>query len=209
MKIEGHPYEFRIIGRDGDRAETSSGQVPMAHGETYKFRLRSNVRSSAKIMVDGVSVGEFVVPAHRDVIIERPADAAQLFTFFAVDTAEARASMQDGISGINRGLIEITFTPERMRPAVVSSSQGTMRSLGGTKGLSVGELSCQSFGAGVTGLTGQSSQNFTNVHMDLDHSQSVTLRVRLVHDEARQVAPTVRPLSGHLPRETPIPPVAG
>jgi hypothetical protein len=205
MKIEGRPYEFRIVAGHAERHETADGQVPMAHGETYKFRLRSDTRAAAKIMIDGVSVGEFVVPAHRDIFIERPADAAQLFTFFAVDTAEAQASMQDSISNGNRGLIEVTFTPERPSPAVTLSSCGVMRGFGETKGLSA----CQSFGAGVTGLTGQSSQNFTSVHMDLDHSQSVTLRVRLVHDTARKAAPAVRSLSGHIPRETPIPPVAG
>ena len=197
MKINGRPYEFLVIGTNGERPETTDGHVPLAHGETYSIKLASSVRCAANIKIDGVSVGEFVVPAWQPITIERPADVSRLFTFFAVDTAEAAASRQDSIANVNRGLVEVVFTPEKERPMT-----GVLRSGMQTRGL-------ETFGAGITGLTGDSDQRFTSVHMDLDHSQAVTLRVRLVIDAGRKVASAVQPLSGHIPTETPIPRMAG
>ena len=207
MKINGRPYEFLVIGTNGERPETTDGHVPLAHGETYSIKLASSVRCAANIKIDGVSVGEFVVPAWQPITIERPADVSRLFTFFAVDTAEAAASRQDSIANVNRGLVEVVFTPEKERPMT-----GVLRSGMQTRGLDLScstKGGCETFGAGVTGLTGQSDQRFTSVHMDLDHSQAVTLRVRLVIDAGRKVASAVQPLSGHIPTETPIPRMAG
>jgi hypothetical protein len=213
MKIEGHPYEFYIVS-DGKSLPEENGYVAMAHGDTYAIRVKSSEKCRAEIKVDGASIGQFILEKGVCYDIERPVDNAKLLTFFAVDTDEAKAALQDNISKDNRGLIEVIFCPQKLGGQHVNSTVGYkgLRA-SGVCGQSVSDsIDCAAtmdfadYGAGVSGLTGHSSQKFRSGYIDVDEAKSVTLRLRLVHDKNKSSPIKVTPLSGHLPRETEIPP---
>lgn len=212
MKIEGRPYEFRIIGADSKAIEeTEKGYAGLRHGEHYKIEMEnlSSEDASAEIKVDGVSVGNFAIDHGQTMVLERPSDIAKLFTFYKKGSEEAKASLLNKVSENNLGLIEIKFVPGEIirsmpRKALFMFDLGPMKggdfSSGATRG---------GFGAGGTGLSGHSAQRFTTVQFNGDETRAVTLRLRLVHDPKRGLTPDVQPLSGHLPNETPTPPPVG
>jgi hypothetical protein len=213
MKIEGHPYEFYIVS-DGKSQPENNGYVAMAHGDTYAVRVKSSTKCRAEIKVDGARIGRFILERGVCYDIERPVDNAKLLTFFAIDTDEAKAALQDNISKDNRGLVEVVFCPQKFGGQHVNSTVGyKVLKASGACGQSISNsidcaatMSAGSFGAGVSGLTGHSSQTFSSGYIDVDDDKSVTLRVRLVHDKNKSSSLKVTPLSGHLPRETEIPP---
>lgn len=74
---------------------------------------------------------------------------------------------------------------------------GVMRGGGATRGLR---------GAGISGLSGHSSQQFRGTYFDQDHSKPpVTLTVRLVHDLERRVLDAT-PIPGRAPTSNQVPP---
>ncbi len=218
MKIEGRPYELRIIGEDSEAiTETKEGYAPLMHGEHYKIRinnLSSYEDARAEVRIDGVSVGYFAIDKNKAIVLERPSDTAKSFTFFKLESKEAKASLLDKVSEENLGLIEIKLVPGQIiRPMTyyASSAFDDVPMRGGSMkrdSFSFGQAS-RGLSAGGTGLSGQSSQQFTQVQFYGDEARAVTLRLRLVHDQKRRPAPDVQPLSAHLSNVTPVPPPLG
>jgi len=102
----------------------------------------------AELCVDGRSVGSFIlVPGESYNPIERPADAAKKFTFYTVrEVNAAKARLAEGAkdaatravatSGIERddernGVIECTFTPEKLDPKTLPTMQIFVKTLTG------------------------------------------------------------------------------
>lgn len=228
MKIQGVPaefptYELTIIGEDHKAiAETAEGYVGLGHMETYKlqFNNASNERIVAKTSIDGKPVGDFVIHSRATVTIERPVDAQQLFTFVKSDSKQGKAAGVKNIAEDMRGLVTVTFVPEKKRDYSLRSDEfehilrrglsGGNHTFGG--GLATKGMTTRGGGAdfkeGITGLTGRSDQRFNTISMDLDNARAVTLNLRLGFDKARKAEPEIRPLGATAP-SAPVPPPFG
>lgn len=100
--------------------ERESGYVEMRHGAIYKLRLRNDrsVPCDVTLEIDGKDMGSFRIGPHGKILIERPANESKKFTFYKIDTREARMSGQSGVSFDSRGLIKVTFRPGVETPTV-------------------------------------------------------------------------------------------
>ena len=106
-------FSVRVIGGK----EVDSGYVQMGQGQQYSLRL-SNHRSvacDAKVEIDGKEVGTFRLHANDSMMLERSPNDHGKFTFYRAGSEEADkvgiADLPDDV----RGLVKITFTPERVR----------------------------------------------------------------------------------------------
>jgi hypothetical protein len=169
----------------------------MVHGTQYRIVLgnHSDLRCDAQVLVDGKDIGTFRLDAHHSWELERPGHDRGMFTFFKARSAESVAAGEANISVINRGLLTVTFMPERRPQPVVwsASPHGTPESYTHSGSPPVTELtsgsicrdsgmpSPKSLSSGITGLTGSSKQDFTHVSaLNYDAAGYVTITLRLV-----------------------------
>ena len=189
--------------------EHGTGHVGLVHNQVYTLRLMNHghVRCDADVAVDGKTIGCFRLDAHREWTLERPAEDTGRFTFYRADSAEGGAVGAAEISRQERGVVSVTFRPERayrpsqsaMQPRPLTGQWPTtrhrdiLRSCGDVEQHTSGSIGMASLGgtsptacstqtsAGVTGLTGTSGQQFVNVaNLDYDSSAEVTIVLRLV-----------------------------
>lgn len=179
--------------------EKANGYVEMKHNTVYQLLLQNEGRNiaDARVEIDGKHIGTWRVPAYGSIRLERPVNETGKFTFYQLGTTEAN------LAGLQRnemlGLIAITFMPEKSYtyPPMPSRAETTSAKSAPFPACAPG---AQSYNAGGTGLSGQSSQQFTNVaKLDYDESAFVTINLRLVGIEDVGIRP-LKPLS------TPIPP---
>ena len=160
--------------------EVEGGYAVLKHATQYSIELRndSSRRCDAVVRIDGGLVGIWRVDA-RDVIrLERPSGDTGRFTFFRADSHEAKEAALQADDSL--GLISVEFRPELDSFALHAAPLSDVQ-------------------AGGTGLTGESSQRFSQVEaLDYDEEGIRTIHLRLVAKK-----PTIRPLH---PRATPIPP---
>ena len=105
-------FSVRIIGG----RETSGGYVEMQHSQKYSLSLRNDRdrRCDARVEIDGKHVGTWRVDAHRNIVLERPADDDGCFTFYRAGSKKgAKAGIVEGDP--NNGLVVVRFTPEIYR----------------------------------------------------------------------------------------------
>lgn len=201
-------FELTILDAAGrSRPETSEGHVPMQHGEQYQIGLRNRTGRpcNLSVLVDGVSVGDFQISPWQFAMLERPRNDHGRFTFFASETSEAMAVGDASVSSADKGIVQVTFTPEIEQPKLNARPKDVMlRSCGGASAATAGgkDVTYSSagldFGAGVTGQTGHSGQHFgvaRNIVEDLTRRTTITLR--LVHQRG-SVPSTPRPLPGRV-----------
>jgi hypothetical protein len=162
--------------------DLENGYVEMHHNTQYSLILRNHraIRCDAKVLIDGTHVGTWRIEKNGEIRIERPVHDTGHFTFFTVNTEEAR------IAGIAKnsenGLVSVTFTPEKIREY---------------GGLECADLTdCEQ---GATGLTGESKQRFVSAdEIEHDLARAFTIHLRLV-----SICQDIRPLAQ---RATPVPP---
>lgn len=200
--MEINDYKVTICLDGSDQPEVNSGigtYVPLANNTKYEIYLKSysNARCNVTVTVDGKKQGTWRLGAKGGALLERPANDKGCFTFYALEGKQAAAAELDTIDPTKLGLVKVVFTPEREpRPQVLYKGMGSTR--GGIKGLS--------YSAGGTGLSGNSNQEFGIAErMDLDHSKSVTLYLRLIAKKEQEDSP--RPLTDV--RSSLIPPPVG
>ena len=219
-------FSLSIVAHDGSHCrETDDGHVLMRHGQVYKLALANHTdkRTNLRVTVDGLSVGDFQLRPNHSATLERPADAAKQFTFFAAGTEEAAKSGEAGVEHLVKGLVQVAFSPEK-----VSVKRDILRSHG-THGMGVNSssraqgfsseektmandgppatmgYSSTSVGAGVTGMTGHSSQTFGVAQPIVeDEDQRVVISLRLVHDKSTTQSDP-QPLPGRT-MSNPVPP---
>lgn len=215
-------FSVRIIGGN----EIAGGYVEMEHGKKYSIRMTNhrNVACDAKVMVDGKECGTFRLRPYKSLALERPAHDHGHFTFYALGTSEARQVGLDGTDP-NLGLVQITFTPERVsfgptyRTANSAWSKGETLEHHGLSGASdttnyytesrtvedtpsVAGACASTYTAGGTGLSGHSDQSFVEVfELNYDYSQQTVIHLRLVLGNDKP-----RPLTSY---STPVPPPVG
>lgn len=212
MEIVGRPYRFEILGADDKPvSERGEGYAGLAHGETYKIKLHNNGTQDtmAQILVDGVSIGNFFVEKDEPFILERPDNVKKCLTFYKANSQEAKQAHAEQIPADKFGLVEVTFVTGRVIKPVRTHAMGFVG--GGDYDLgheppTRQKMGPKNFGAGCTGLSGTSDQEFSKVQFIPDDGDRITLRLRLVHNARRKLALDVQPLPGRLPTETPAPP---
>lgn len=164
--------------------EKSSGYVHMKHDQKYKICMRnsSDVKADADVKIDGKDVGVWRVKAGKKLCINRPANDTGRFTFYKSNSYEAHLSNGSSISNGDKGVISVTFYPEKIKHYDVTP-------YGNYHADSMPDILIQprgrsSISSGVTGLSGHSNQKFKDAHnIDRDYSRQVTLELRLVHDK--------------------------
>lgn len=201
--------------------ERDSGHVELPHGTPYRIKMMNHCyskRCDALVTVDGKELSLFRINRGDSITLETyPGGDHGRFTFFQADSAEADAAGASGIAKDVRGLIQVTFKPEKEIPKQVQRVNSIRRSAGGPCGQSVGgtvpdwggepmrlcSAAPQNTSAGVTGLTGHSSQTFHEVaNLNYDPAEEVTISIRLV------CGPAVRPLEA-VRKGNPVPEAVG
>jgi hypothetical protein len=128
------------------------GYVELQHATVYTLRLHNagTRRADASVSVDGTRIGTFRIPPQGVIEMEHPVHDTGRFTFYQLGSAESAAA--EIKRNTEAGLITVVFTPERPRATLASQSL-LEASLG------VSEM-IDSHGAGGTGLSGQSFQEY-------------------------------------------------
>jgi len=188
--------------------ETPGGYVQMRHGKRYTLVIRNNrlVRCDARIEIDGKHVGTWRIPPLQNITLERPAHDDGHFTFYRSGSGEALKAGEGDVYVADRGLIRVTFTPEKVVEKKISytmsgewPSSSRIRDSGMvSKGITT-TSSTKEMSAGITGLSGHSSQTFgTAVPITHDLREQTVIHLRLVCDNSGP-----RPLTAY---STPVPP---
>ena len=180
-------FSLRIVG-----GSERGGYVDMSHGQKYCLQMRSyrEERCDARVEIDGQHVGTWRIERRGTINVDRPSHDSGQFTFYRLGSEEGMQAALNGASP-DLGLVKVTFTPEvQVSPVFHDISFGVKGSLG----------TSTMRGAGGTGLSGRSSQHFTNAgQIEYDRSQETVIQLRLIHSESE----TPRPLTAYA---TPYPP---
>ena len=193
------------------RERDSEGHVVLSHGTQYHIRLGNHdygSRCDAELKIDGKDMGSFRIQAGQTITLERPVNETGKFTFFESGSAQAAEAGGDSVSREDRGLLTVIFRPEKKRIVAELTSASVMKSASRSRGCgqsaggihsSLGAVP-QNCSAGITGLTGHSTDQYTTVqNLDYALNEEVTIHLRLV------CGSDVRPLSA-VSRSNPIPP---
>jgi len=174
-------YEVRIP----QGFERTSGHVEINHRQEYQLQLTNNGSQNceAAVFVDGKNIGTWIINRYDTVTLERPANVARKFTFLETGSSEFSDANLDSINRNDLGLIKVKFTPERNAIPCHSLRKST-----GYRGAQC-SLEATSYNSGGTGLGSNSNQQFREVNgLNLDHSKSVTINLRLVTPQTSQYA---------------------
>ncbi|KAI8487649.1 hypothetical protein Bbelb_346420 [Branchiostoma belcheri] len=216
--METAGYRVAIVG--GKHYEIDEEEfVEMDHSSSYHIRLtNSHLRScDAQLSIDGKDVGTWRLEPKQEIELERPEEEQMCFTFFSTRMAPAEAGIRRGVE--ENGLVQVTFTPEKMR-----EEKTTVKDLyrGGDQGAEDDTASSDSssgeedepfrsdtplnWSSGATALQGISQQEFEQVEGEIekDEEAQVIMILRLV---ARIDGPKVevssapiKPLTSKRPR---------
>lgn len=188
---------FCLIIPEG--SEKDSGHIMMSHGQQYTIQLRNQWNDRAcdvELTIDGKDEGGWRVHANGNMTLERPAHDHGRFTFYRSASEQASTAGAACVENADRGLIVARFKPEHRRSrAKVLNASNVMRGAGGQSCRPQGDTPTDSdievsTSAGITGLSGYSSQQFSSVApLNYDPTQEVVISIRLVCDDL------VRPLS--------------
>jgi len=198
--------EFSVTIPEGN--EQGSGHVTLRHGAQYVIQMLNNGprRCDALVEVDGKPVGGFRLNAWGGLTLERPQHDDGRFTFYEAASAEGQ-KVGGAVAKDERGLIKVTFKPERQRPMACGQSCRSFESEEKTSGGVMRGAGPMSFSApqnaspGVTGLTGKSNQSFYEVaNLDYDPAMETVITLRLVVGE-----PEPRELTPVATRANPVP----
>ena len=71
-----------------------TNEVEMRHGQVYQLALSNHGlrRAEASVAIDGKKLGAWRLSAGQTIVLERPVDQEGRFTFFRLDSTEAKAA---------------------------------------------------------------------------------------------------------------------
>lgn len=191
MKLNGK--EVRIVAPPTNTSRSTNyveerGYVYLHHGDIYAISLsnRTSENNDASVKIDGKEIGTWRIAANSSGTIERPAEDRGCFTFYEIDSIEALQTDLVSVPKEDLGLVQVTFVPEKIEvpcrsglPAIENYSGS--KGLRGGRGQSIDPRIKRERGAGGTGLSGRSSQEFGFARpMELDPDRAVTVSLRLV-----------------------------
>lgn len=101
--------------------QEQDGYVIMTHKQSYGVFIRNGFskRCNANIVIDGKSIGTWRLGAGEYATILRPADEDGQLTFYRTNSVEGRIT-DDGIGRQEEGLVQVTFTPEKVMRVTVT-----------------------------------------------------------------------------------------
>ncbi|MFN9322383.1 MAG: hypothetical protein ACK59C_01195 [Holosporales bacterium] len=196
MKVQ----KFELVVPEG--RELASQHVIMQHGQQYRIQVsnHSYVRCDAVVSLDGDEIGTYRLSAGQVWAIEHPADSQQRFTFYASGTSEAAAVGEAVLNKDEKGLVQVTFYPEKsygddyVLETLGSTRGGLFGATRGGKGLGLG--------AGVSGLSGHSDAQYgraSSIERDEDNAVTITLRL-VTEDTTPQPISLRRRIANPIPR---------
>jgi len=155
----------------------------MEHGGTYGIWLRNHTdeRNDVIISIDGKEIGGWRLGSFVTATIERPPDDTGKFTFYEIGSSESQKAGLDSIARDDLGLVKVTFIPEhRVKSHAIPMLE--LKSYSRVKGTGQSvELGMKARGAGGTGLSGRSDQEFGSARaIDRDYDRQVVINLRLV-----------------------------
>ncbi|XP_019625648.1 PREDICTED: uncharacterized protein LOC109470975 isoform X1 [Branchiostoma belcheri] len=216
--METAGYRVAIVG--GKHYEIDEEEfVEMDHSSSYHIRLtNSHLRScDAQLSIDGKDVGTWRLEPKQEIELERPEEEQMCFTFFSTRMAPAEAGIRRGVE--ENGLVQVTFTPEKMR-----EEKTTVKDLyrGGDQGAEDDTASSDSssgeedepfrsdtplnWSSGATALQGISQQEFEQVEGEIekDEEAQVIMILRLVAridgSKVEVSSAPIKPLTSKRPR---------
>lgn len=116
--------------------EKDNQHVVLPHGTQYRIRLGNHWhdrRADARVVVDGKDVGTLRLERHGVLLLETSPDdpGRGKFTFFKADSSQADLAGVEGVAGVERGLISVTFKPEKKPvPHYIPNPIGVLKSKG-------------------------------------------------------------------------------
>lgn len=95
--------------------EDRAGNVRIPFGSEYTIFLKNkhDRRATAKVKLDGETVGEFVVNAHKSLELKRPESHNAAFKFVHIDSDASRKEGKSRKNDGTNGLIEVEWKLER------------------------------------------------------------------------------------------------
>lgn len=149
MTIYKNQFSLNLLNSQNVHFECINGIFYLNHGDEYKICLKNNSltqKANANIQIDGKSIGTFRLNKNDKIIIERPVDKARKFTFYDVESIEG---VKSGLSANSKdiGTLKVVIDVEE-RPVKVFKSF-------------IDSDNCLSSRSGGTGLSGSSSQTFS------------------------------------------------
>jgi hypothetical protein len=110
-------YSVYINGNPNE----DGGYVKLKHNTQYYLHLHNydNRRCAAEVKIDGKVVGIFRLKTNGGLKLERPSNDTGKFTFYKDGTREAKAVGLESIPKSERGLVSVTFKPEKYQPQEV------------------------------------------------------------------------------------------
>ncbi len=178
-------HDYDVVVPEGN--ENATGYVVLEHNTRYTIKLMnlSYSKVDAEVFIDGNRIGEWRLNGWANCVIERPVHDTGRFTFYRLDSSEAKKIGLKSSSEL--GLIKVIFKPEKTSvwdDGIYSAAPLEMSE-------------------GGTGLSGHSEQKFNTVQpLDSNPENYVTIYLRLAAPEE----PDARPL---FPFSNPIPPPLG
>jgi len=169
---------------------------------TYSLQLRNNNPDpcDANVEIDGSSVGNFRINEFDTLNLERPSHSKKQFTFFVGGSeGSSKAGYQKGER--TNGLVKVTFKPGKERlpkPIIKGCASNGMREncepMMFARSISTGGVK-----EGMTGLSGNSSQKFSEIpNLNYDPSAETTIMMRLVYRD-EDIEPLHKPMTTSYP----------
>lgn len=123
---------FSVLIPEG--REHGSGHVALPHNTQYVIRMgnHGSPRCDATVEVDGKEVGSFRINGYGNLVLERSVNDTGRFTFFKADSAEGVSAGAGEVTADLRGLIKVTFRPEKCASFVPRVGHMHLCNVGGT-----------------------------------------------------------------------------
>ena len=139
---------------------SDNNQVLMRHGDKYRiilFNDSTTTKACAKIYIDNINVGNFVIRPESSIAIERPVNDDGHFTFYEYGTSEGL------FAGIKQGMGYITcrFYKDKTEKEIYEDIRFSLA-------------------PGGTGLSGHSSQKFKHAEYFETEDEYTEIKLRLV-----------------------------
>lgn len=189
--VQNNGFSVEIIPVDGQVSDFDRGgaeYVGLNNNTEYKIKL-SNQRDTicdVDLDLEGKHIGKWRINAHDSIVIERPANISQKFTFFS-ETSMRADEAGVNVGGRNNGLLKATFYPKktyREEPVLVQESISYRSSMASSATQSMRRSSPRGFKSGVTLLGDYSDQEFGTTRPlrdnEIDWSDKTTIYLRLV-----------------------------
>lgn len=163
MSINKGKFSLSLMCED-KIIEFHDGCFLIPHNTEYKIILHNSnsTKANAKIFIDGKEIGFFRINENETLILERPLHISRKFTFYDLDSEEAKDSNLKDINPKFLGTIKVELENELIMPITQS------------------ELFESTLDNGGTGLSRISSQRFQKAaFMRVDSESFLTLEAEM------------------------------